>query len=128
MANVMEQGSGEDRAPLMLRYVQCQGHSVRDLVGAERVLHAGVVGAGKHKVGESKLVHAVQALHLRPLQQVQVYTAQLYAAVDAVMDHLVVWHRRKIKIGLYIDFEKPSSGQAPGPLGIPRHMILQTIL
>ena len=71
------------------------------------MLQTGVVGPGEHKVRQAQLVNPVQALHLGPLEQVQVDAAQLDAAVDAVVDDLVIWHERKIKIGLYIDFEKP---------------------
>jgi hypothetical protein len=44
------------------------------------------------------------------LEQVQVDAAQLDAAVDAVMDNLVIWHGRKIRIGLYIGFENRNPG------------------
>jgi hypothetical protein len=51
----------------------------------------------------------MEALHFSPLEKVQVDAAQFDAAVDAVMDDLVIWHRRKIKIGLYIGFENQDS-------------------
>jgi hypothetical protein len=102
----MEHSRRQHPASFVLRYLQRRRHAAGYLIGPERMLHAGVVRAWEHQVREAELVHPVKALHLRPLEQVQVDTAQLDAAVDAVMDDLRIWHRRKIGIGLYIGFEK----------------------
>ena len=110
MADVVEQRRRQNPPPFLFRDLQRRGHSGGDLVGAEGMLHPGVVRPGEDKVGQSELVHAVQALDLGPLEQVQVDAAQLDAAVDAVMDDLVIWHRRKIRIGLYIGFENRNPG------------------
>jgi hypothetical protein len=68
--------------------------------------------AREHQVGKSELMYTMQALYLRSLKQVQVDAAQLHAAMNAIMDDLVVWHMRKIKIELYIGFEKHYTGAA----------------
>jgi hypothetical protein len=74
-----------------------------------------MVRSGEHKVGQPELVHPVKTLYLGPLEQVQIDPAQLDAAMDAVMDDLIIWHRRKIRIGLYIAFERPGiRGHCPG--------------
>ena len=88
-------------------------HTVSDLICAKGMFHSSMVCAGEDKVCQSQLVHPMEALHLRPLEQVQVDAAQLHAAVYAVMDDLVIWHGRKIKIGLYIGFEKHIPGLRP---------------
>jgi hypothetical protein len=118
MAEVVEHRRREDRSPLLFGDLQCGSHAIGDLEGAEGVLHPGMVCAWEHKIGETELVHSVEALHLRSLEQAQVDAAQLDAPVNAVMDDLIIWHTRKIKIGLYIGFEKPGyRGRCPGEKG-----------
>ena len=118
MAEIVEHRRCEDRSPLLLRYLQCGGHAICDLVGAQGVLHPGMVRTREDQVGEAKLVHPMEALHLRSLEQAQVDAVQLDATMNAVMDDLIIWHGRKIKIGLYIGFEKPGyRDRCPGENG-----------
>ncbi len=51
-----------------------------------------MVRSRKDKIGKSELVYAVEALHLRPTEQLWEEAFDLHAAVHAVVYDLEVWH------------------------------------
>ena len=61
-----------------------------------------MVGAGKNKIGKSKLVYPMQSLHFRSLQDVEKNAFEPHAAVNAIMYDLEARHRVKIIADLFI--------------------------
>ena len=61
-----------------------------------------MVGAGKNKIGKSKLVYPMQSLHFRSLQDAEKNAFEPHAAVNAIMYDLEARHRVKIIADLFI--------------------------
>ncbi len=95
VTEVVQQGRGQGLVAVLLAERQSLAHQVGHVIRAKRMLETGVVGAWEDQMGQAELLHPVQALHLRAVQNLQEGAVDLDAAVHAVVDYLLPGHEKK---------------------------------